>query len=240
MSNYVTFVTVGDSGTIYYSQDGGGHWTLAASSLGDITSLKLLDVAYGNGLFVAVGNNGDGSQVLLTSPDGDSWNDHTPVDQGRMLYSVDYVNGRFIAGAIDLQSGEYVYESTDGINWGTAISLNTTAAAPIVGVDYCNGFYLALDSAGTMRKSVDGSTWTAVDSDSTQTYTGIASDGKRFVVLTQSGSVFATSDVETWSILPGLPASNKLYTITYEGLEWAAGFAGGSFIVSRKIVQIPQ
>jgi len=233
VNGYVTFVAVGDNGNIYYSQDGGGKWTFATSSSG--ISMNLEDVAFGNGLFVAVGNNGDGSQVLLTSSDGDKWNDRTPVDQGRMLTSIDYMNGRFIAGAYD-QSGEYVYESADGLSWMAAKSLDTTTATSIVGVDYCCGFYLALDSAGTIRKSVDGSTWIAVDSiDNTQTYAGIANDGKRFVLLTQGGSVFATSDAETWSILPSMPTST-LSSIIYSGLEWAAGFDGGSFIVSRKVI----
>jgi hypothetical protein len=48
-------------------------------------------VTYGNGLFVAVGEDG----AILTSPDGVSWTRRT--SGGNLLYGVTYGNGTFVA-----------------------------------------------------------------------------------------------------------------------------------------------
>jgi hypothetical protein len=49
-------------------------------------------VTYGNGLFVAVGEDG----AILTSPDGVSWTRQT-LGTGNLLYDVTYGNGTFVA-----------------------------------------------------------------------------------------------------------------------------------------------
>jgi hypothetical protein len=53
---------------------------------------SLYDVTYGNGLFVAVGEDG----IILTSPDGVNWTRQIPPT-GNWLYGVTYGNGTFVA-----------------------------------------------------------------------------------------------------------------------------------------------
>jgi hypothetical protein len=54
-------------------------------------------VAYGNGLFVAVGADSRSSaSVILTSPDGVSWNQRTSGTDNN-LHGVAYGNGLFVA-----------------------------------------------------------------------------------------------------------------------------------------------
>jgi hypothetical protein len=77
---------VGLGGTILTSPDG-VTWTRRTSG----TNSELRGVAYGDGLFVAVGDG-----TILTSPDGVSWTRQTPPT-GNWLYGVTYGNGRFVA-----------------------------------------------------------------------------------------------------------------------------------------------
>ncbi len=60
---------------------------------------KLFGVAYGNGLFVAVGGYVSllsSAGVILTSRDGVSWTKRTS-GTGSLLYGVAYGNGTFVA-----------------------------------------------------------------------------------------------------------------------------------------------
>ncbi|MGY2954787.1 hypothetical protein ACVWZQ_002946, partial [Thermostichus sp. MS-CIW-29] len=66
----------------------GVSWTQRTSG----TSNQLNGVAYGNGLFVAVGWDG----TILTSPDGVSWTQRTS-GTSNWLNGVAYGNGLFVA-----------------------------------------------------------------------------------------------------------------------------------------------
>src|SRR5436189_4668027 len=67
---------------------GQSHWEVKPSN----ASASLNAVVFGNGLFVAVGDNG----VVVTSPDGEQW---TPRVSGTMdrLPAIAFGNGRFVA-----------------------------------------------------------------------------------------------------------------------------------------------
>src|SRR5690242_6868752 len=96
----------------------GVSWTNRASG----TTNKLNSVAYGGGLFVAVGGlpnfsvpvsggNSSSSVSILTSPDGVNWTSQPPITTFG-LFGVIYGNGRFVAvGAMDILT------SPDGIAW---------------------------------------------------------------------------------------------------------------------------
>ena len=62
----------------------GTTWTLRIPGFNDLNG-----VAYGDGLFVAVGNRG----TILTSPDGVNWTARTSGTSNN-LYAVTYGNGR--------------------------------------------------------------------------------------------------------------------------------------------------
>ncbi|MCM2274578.1 MAG: immunoglobulin domain-containing protein [Candidatus Didemnitutus sp.] len=101
------FVAVGNSGTIWRSTTG-ASWSAAFSG----TTANLNDVAYGSGLFVAVG-----AGVVLTSPDGLTWTNRSFTPD--TLTSVIYSGSHFIATTALSASGNgsTYYVSSDGIQW---------------------------------------------------------------------------------------------------------------------------
>src|SRR5438034_1114088 len=71
------------------------------------TGYGLSGIAYGNGVFVAVGNSG----IVLTSVDGISWSDARPVPY--TLRGVTFGNGLFVAVAWTGQ----ILSSTNATQW---------------------------------------------------------------------------------------------------------------------------
>jgi len=70
--------------------EAGATWTLRVPGFNDLNS-----VAYGNGLFVAVGGSRD-SSTILTSRDGVTWTQRVS-GTSRDLNGVTYGNGLFVA-----------------------------------------------------------------------------------------------------------------------------------------------
>ncbi len=90
------FVTVGMFGTILTSADNGATWTSQASGLS--ADLDFYGIAYGNGMFVAVGENyASGTGQIMTSADGTTWLSRTsPILQDQLL-AVAFGKGTFVA-----------------------------------------------------------------------------------------------------------------------------------------------
>lgn len=123
------FVAVGNSGSIFSSVDG-VHWSEEQSGLSGGYFLR--GVTYGDGLFVAVGDQYDpdlrmNTSMIITSPDGAHWTTrHSGV--GQELRDVVYGNGRFVVvGQNETNDAQgntagttaIVLNSLDGIHWTT-------------------------------------------------------------------------------------------------------------------------
>ncbi len=132
----------------------GINWTKVVSrpSSGYYT---LVDVTYGGGTFVAIGNSVVdhlGAAPALYSKDGVTWTEKTTSTSGG-LNGVTYGGGQFvITGA----SG-YIATSPDGVTWTkrTAPSSQT-----LYKVAYGNGVFVTCDGAYYPVTSPDGITWT--------------------------------------------------------------------------------
>lgn len=163
-------------------------------------NVSLNSVAYGNGIFVAVGDN---SFVARSTDGGGTWTSSTAGAYG-VLRRVRFVNGQFAAvGASD----KIIY-SSDGATW-TAVTLPQAVA---VDVAWGNGVYVvagqrALATQGAYVSS-DGVNWTrthpmAVDSQGSYEIaldTVVFANG-RFVALPVGGgrpspTVFSTNGVD--------------------------------------------
>jgi hypothetical protein len=102
------------------------------------------NVAYGNGVFVAAGNNGR----VSTSEDGTDWQDAVVGSGGN---GVVFANAQFV-----LSSSGQVYVSPDGAAWVAVEG----ASASVAG--YIEGLYLGLDWPARIRASEDMVNWNVV------------------------------------------------------------------------------
>jgi len=99
-------------------------------------------VAYGNGLYVAVANNGVGGRVM-TSPDGVTWTSRTSAADNAWD-SIAYGSDLFVAVSYD-GTGNRVMTSPDGITW---TSRTSAADNQWVGLTYGNGLFVAVAQSG--------------------------------------------------------------------------------------------
>ncbi|WP_221392989.1 T9SS type A sorting domain-containing protein [Dyadobacter sp. NIV53] len=106
------------------------------------------DIAYGNGLFVAVGSDA----IIQNSTDGLLWN-YSQMTLGQTLKSVAYGNGRFVAVGYN----GLILWSTDGKAWSKA---NSTTNNYYTGVSFLNGGFVLVGQGGVLATSVTGINWT--------------------------------------------------------------------------------
>ena len=161
-------------------------------------------VTYGNGLFVAVSY--DGTNRVMTSPDGKKWTASTTPDGSWM--SVTYGNGLFVAVGGD-DGTNRVMTSPDGKNWTprTSAEVNGWAA-----VTYGNGLFVAVAANGTNRvmTSADGINWTPRAAAEANYWTSVTYGNGLFVAVAANGT-------------------NRVMT-SPDGKNWTAHAAAGGFI----------
>jgi hypothetical protein len=149
---------------------------------------KFYDVAYGNGVFIAVGGAGQLPEIqIMSSLDGFSWADSSVLSEG-IFRGVAYGNGRFVA----VNDYGQIYTSFNGTNWLTTLDLDGEGF--FTGAVYANGLFLTLGSTWT---SNDGLSWVRRNPDAAQSLNGgtfykgcffLAGDGG---AILQSGSLAA-------------------------------------------------
>jgi hypothetical protein len=94
----------------------------------------LLGVAYGGGLFTAVGENG----TVITSPDGVTWTQQ-PCPTTYALEHVVYGNGLFLAAG----SPQTLLVSSNGADW---LSTPVPTAETLEGIAFAGGYFFAFTS----------------------------------------------------------------------------------------------
>ncbi|MFA6585679.1 MAG: fibronectin type III domain-containing protein [Candidatus Paceibacterota bacterium] len=149
-NDHGVFVAVADSGTHRAMTSSDGIiWEYKTTG-----SYSWNSVAYGNGVFVAVGNLG---KIQKSTNSGDTWNDPQINSNSAYLYSVAYGNGVFVAvGA----SGTIRTSSDFGDTWqeqtsGTGLTISD--------VTFGNNTFVAVtnSSANLFLTSPDGLHWTS-------------------------------------------------------------------------------
>jgi hypothetical protein len=135
-------VKVGPSNVIRTSIDGVA-WTKRRACI----PASLYAVAYGNSLFVAVGNEG----AVVTSADGIEW---TSQDSGteERLRGIAYGEGIFVAVGY---SGTII-SSKDGVRW---TSRKSGTGNRLQSIAYGNGTFVAVGWNGVILTSRSGHTW---------------------------------------------------------------------------------
>jgi hypothetical protein len=191
------FVAVGSEGTIVTSTDG-KYWLARKSG----TTNSLLNVAYLNDMFVAVG-----AGTILTSRDGVSWTLRYSAPSVSVR-AVAYGNNRFVAVGNNNPSSfstfnTVILTSTDGVTWSqqqspTGYSLN--------GVAYGNGIFVTVgtDSYDRYGKDIiltspDGLNWTVRQQGDWPTMSGVAFGNGIFVAAGGDGVILSSADGLSWT-----------------------------------------
>jgi hypothetical protein len=202
------FVAVRDLATILSSSDG-VNWELHPSSLPNCTfpsCYPFLDgIAFGNGLFVAVGG-----QRILTSADGVHWTQ--VIETTNLLHNVAYGNGRFVAAA---SRGKVSFlMSTNGVNW---VERSLGIDGWILSVAYGVGQFVGVGSSDTawwgpdaprsiIVTSSDGLNWTeqqgtilvGAQGEGAMTLGPITYGNGLFAALVGRGRILTSSDGMRW------------------------------------------
>jgi hypothetical protein len=136
------FVVVGDGkaaeGAIFTSSNG-----IAWSKQSSGTGFNLRRVAYGNGKFTIVGNNG----LLLESSEGMTWYiSATGCYTTNNLRGIIYGNATYVA----VGNAGTILTSLDGSDWNCA---NSETTKNLHSVAYGHGTFLAVGNSGTIVQS---------------------------------------------------------------------------------------
>ena len=147
-------------------------------------------IAFGNNLFVAVGNTG----AISTSTDLVTWTTRTSGTASN-LSAVIYGNNIYVTGG----TGGVLLTSTDGITW---TSQTYGAATNLTCLGYGNNVYLAAGTA-TMRSSTDAVTWGAVTSNLVTPVSSINYGNNKYVWTSGSATsaIGYSTDAVTWTAL---------------------------------------
>lgn len=185
-----------------------------------VGSNNWISVAYGNGIFVAVGAKG---YYTTSSNEGTTWATPKQLSITGDFNSVIFANGRFVA----LGSNGNVAVSTDnGGSWKVSKPFNTEYWR---GVAYGNGKFVAVQSGGglaTVSTSTDGETWTTpIKVGSGLMWMGIAFGNGIFIAIAD-GHYFTTStDGITWT-------NPKRISNAERGYDFIT-FGNGKFVVAE-------
>ncbi|MCH8619464.1 hypothetical protein [Undibacterium sp. TS12] len=118
--------------------------------------IKPVDITYGNGRFVVLGENGN----IIWSADGRNWNLATSLANTKVIGSVwvAFANGKFFTYG---GSKNQLSVSSDGSTWQTQgiTSDEGFPADTITGMQYVNGKYVAIDAKGVIAYSTDSISW---------------------------------------------------------------------------------
>lgn len=182
-------VAVGYDNDVAISSDG-----LAWEKAGQMRR-NMRYVAFGNGIFISISQNGDSCFV---SSDGRTWEGHsTGADLSSPFIS--FANGHFY-----IQSGHDLYRSVDGIQWEKLQYLYQTLA----GITYGNGRLIGVGSlpnssySSTSSPNItseDGTWWSDVRANNpTEDLTGVAYGNGTFV--TTGGARLTSKDGINWKL----------------------------------------
>ncbi|PWB70964.1 MAG: hypothetical protein C3F15_13180 [Holophagae bacterium] len=181
------------------------------------TVWPLNSVAWGNGTFVAVGDEG----ALLTSSDGSLWFDQwstTSADLERVAWDGD----RFVAVGED----GTILASTDTTNWYLDL---TSSEAHLYGVAAGDEVAVAVGSGGTILATNDRHYWFAPITGATAELRGVAYNGRHFAAVGFSPGLGPGSGAAVVLVSPD-GAHWTSFPIDAPALLSVAGHGGTGFI----------
>ena len=198
------FIAVGDNGGAYYSFDG-ITWT---KMTGLPTSPEYYDVAFGNGVAVAVG-----SGYIYYCDDGETWKKSNSTAGSAYFSSVAFGNGMFVATYGESSTSRY---SSDGINWTNGGKLPSTTNNNLA---FGKGVFVSTNNGGDHSYSTDlGLTWNDLDSlnNILPNVNDIEFCKDKFIAVTNAQSAAYSYDGINWTpMVINSSSSASIYSVAY-------------------------
>lgn len=201
-NNNIIFVSVGDSGTIYYSTNA-ESWLLV-SDLTKPTNQDLNKVIWDGSKFVAVGNNG----TIVTSTNGSVWSIINGLNISNNLTNIKYYDGVYVV----LDSNGDLYYSLNLINWEKRATNQVNAIRDLIFVPSLSfeGRYIAVGSGATVMYSEPVYNNASAVASSTN---GIVTS----VTITNGGFGYSQSNIPPVIFETAKPNREKIYSIKAKG-----------------------
>jgi hypothetical protein len=198
------FIAVDQPGLIATSIDGTG-W-----SASKVSSYQPQAIAYGPGIFVAVGNG------IATSPDGAHWTEQSTGIAGNLNLVV-YGNDSFVA----IGNNGLAAVSHDGLMWVQS-DLGTEEAGS--GLAFGNGLFVATGNNGLILTSPDGLSWTLRNSGTTVGIGKVAFGNGKFLAFSQDG-ILESRDGIQWTQTGGnlAPYNSSMGNLILGGVAYGNG-----------------
>lgn len=213
------FVGIGDSakGHRYFESINGIEWGDHSSFTGG-----LRDIAFGEGVFVAVGSDLNERASVRRFLTRFEWS-IPAVPNASPLTQVRFGGGKFVAAGRD---GVILVSDDSGISW-------TERRLPIAmspsGLAFGNDVFVAIDYGGNVASSADGASWTLLresrpfpSSDDPKEIIDLAFGDGRFVALYENG-IYSSDDGTAWK-------RTRITDALYANFE-TIGFANSRFYV---------
>jgi photosystem II stability/assembly factor-like uncharacterized protein len=181
----------------------------------------LSDVAFGDGLFVAVG----GSGVILTSIDGQNW-EKQECKSRNSLRSISYGSGQWLISGC----ARTLLRSEDGKNW-TSPALD--ASLPCFGkTAFLADSFAIIAGRSTVLRSFDARSWQPDARVEPARLTAIAAGDGAEVAVGESGEILVSRRRGHWEACPS-PTRCDLYGVGFGPQGFVAVGARGAILFSK-------
>ena len=157
-------------------------------------------LAYGQGVFVGVGQEESGVRILRSADKGQTWT-HIPSPSGIDLYAVAFGGGKFVAVG---RQGLGAISDDLGLTWRRFTLPNLQWSD----VTYGKGLFVAVASSGTGNRvmtSPNGTTWTQRSGADARNWRDVTYGGGQFVAVASdlggsTRTVMTSPDGITWTM----------------------------------------
>jgi len=241
-------VTVGDSGTIFYSSDG-ITWNLGNSSIG--TNIDLMGVSFGANRWVAVGEGPSSSlgTIIYSDNNGITWSATNVAGVTYGLQDVAYGDGGGATNWVALSPSGKSWMSVDGISWTMEdLASLYTDQGWMNSISFGNNTWVAVGDLGCIYYANDPSSvgnWTRTTYSGSLNLSGVAYGNANFIAVGQGvGSFGSTAAVlivsgdngQNW-VEKSLPSSftdvnRPLTDVAYGEVRWSALGSWGDHLIS--------
>lgn len=188
------------------------------------------------------GPGGPGASSVTATPRtlGNRWRNASPRPvTSKHLNAIVYGAGRFIVAGDQgslYSTPDFVDIENQRPDW-TALTSPTTEN--LHALTHGNAF-LAAGANGVILRSTDGASWTPLNSGTSKTLYGLATDGEHYVAVGETGTILISEDGITWKNrssninwgLKGLLGKPDLKAVLFTGTHWIAVGNTGSILVS--------